>query len=61
MKKANKTLGMIKRNLINRDKNFILKMYKSMVRPHLDYCSQAWRPYLQKDVDLIENVQKRAL
>ena len=61
VKKANKILGIIKRNFINRDKYFILSLYKSLVRPHLDYCSQAWRPYLQKDINLIENVQKRAL
>ena len=61
VKKANKILGIIKRNFKCRDKMFIVKMYKSLVRPHLDYCSQAWRPYLQGDIDQIEKVQRRAL
>src|SRR3989442_548100 len=38
----------------------MLALYKSLVRPHLDYCIQAWRPYLIKDVDSIEKVQRRA-
>ena len=30
-----------------------------MIRPKLEYCVQAWRPYL-KDIDLLKKVQKRA-
>ena len=44
----------------NRDRNTLLRLYQSLVRPKLEYCVQAWRPYLKKDVDLLENVQRRA-
>ena len=34
-------------------------MYKSVVRPHLEYCSPAWSPYYKKDEDLLEKIQHR--
>jgi len=57
---ANATLGMIKRNVVSRNKNIVTKIYKALVRPKLDYCVQAWRPYLKKDVEQLEKVQRRA-
>ena len=32
---------------------------KSMVRPKLEYCIQAWRLYLCKDIELLQKVQRR--
>ena len=51
---------MIKRSFSVRDKDVILQLYKLLVRPHLEYSIQAWRPHYQKDIDLIEGVQRRA-
>jgi ribonuclease P/MRP protein subunit RPP40 len=51
---------MIKRSFCYLSKDVVLKLYKSLVRPHLEYCVQAWRPYLKKDIELIEGVQRRA-
>ena len=39
----------------------MLKLYCSFIRPHLEYAAAAWDPYLKKDIDLLEDVQKFAL
>jgi len=54
-----KTFSMIKRTFINRESKIILKLHQSLVRPKLEYCVQAWRPYLKKDIDLLEKVQNK--
>ena len=41
--KANQMLGLIKRTIVQKNKDVILPLYKSLVRPHLDYCVPAWR------------------
>ena len=58
--KANQILGMIKRNIKWKDKNSIIKLYKALVRPKLEYCIQAWCPQLKKDQEVLEKVQRRA-
>ena len=58
-KKANKVVGIIKRNFTNFDKEIMINLYKALVRPHLDYCIPVWKPYLKKDIKLLEDVQRR--
>ena len=35
-------------------------LYKSLVRPVLEYAAPAWNPFLGKDVLALERVQRRA-
>jgi len=51
---------MIKHNFIDRSKETIIPLYKSLVRPHLEYCCQIWSPYYKNDTKLNEGVQRRA-
>ena len=39
--KANAVLGMINRAIKYKTKEVVVQLYKSLVRPHLDYCIQA--------------------
>ena len=52
--KGNQSLGLIRRNITYKEKELIIPLYKAIVRPHIEYCIQAWRPYRKKDVDMLE-------
>ena len=58
--KGNQVLGMIRRNITYKEKSLIVSLFKAIVRPHLENCIQAWSPYLRKDIDMIEQIQRRA-
>ena len=58
--KENQILGLIRRTITYKEKQLILPVYKAIVRPHLEYCIQAWRSYCKKDIDKLERIQWRA-
>ena len=47
-RKVNTVLGMIKSNINFKSKDVIVRLYKALVRPRLEFCVQAWCPYLRK-------------
>ena len=60
VKKANRVLFSIRKCFSKLSLSSFKIIYKTYVRPHLDYCSQIWSPHLKKDINLIEGVQRRA-
>ena len=34
--------------------------YKCLIRPHLEYACQVWSPYTNKNINLLESIQRRA-
>ena len=60
LSKAYKVLGLIRRSISTLDVSVRRALYLSLVRCHLSYCSQVWRPYLVKESKLLESLQRRA-
>ena len=58
--KANSVIGLIRRSFRHLDKEMFLTLYKSLIRPQLEYGNQVWSPRLAKHIKMIENVQRRA-
>ena len=53
-------MGAIRRAFKFLDAKTFTKLYKSLVRCHLESSVSVWSPYLERDVRQIENVQMRA-
>jgi len=58
-KKAFSKSGLIYRSFRLRHRDFLVNMFTTFVRPMLEYGTVIWSPYLLKDIDMIENVQRK--
>ena len=60
VKKANSTLGFLRRNLKVSNQDTKTAAYKTLVRPTIEYCSSVWSPHTKDAIIKIEMVQRRA-
>jgi len=51
--KANRVMGMIRRTITYKERRIMLSLYKTLVRPYVEYCSCAWNPSYKKDKELL--------
>ena len=58
--RAIRMLGLINRTYTLLDKESLMRLYKAMVRPILEYGVTVWSPYRKCEIDAIESVQRRA-
>ena len=58
--KANKTLGLLKRNFSSCSSHIKEKLYLSLVRPHLEYSCEVWSPSTKDLKHRLEMVQRHA-
>ena len=47
---ARKIIGMVRRHFKRLDIQDFNLIYKTYIRPHVEYCIQAWAPHLAKDI-----------
>ena len=57
--KANRALMQLLRAVASREAAVLVPLYSVFVRPHLEYCVQAWAPGLVRDQEALERVQRR--
>ena len=58
--KATRVLAVIRRSFVLFDEVTLPMLYKTMVRPHLEYGNIIWGPFNRADQKLVERVQRRA-
>ena len=49
IKKARSAAGIINRHIMNKTQKIMVQLFKSMVRPIIEYANVVWAPYLKKD------------
>ena len=58
--RTRKILGLLYQRFYNNaSKDTLLQLYFSLVRPHLEYASPVWSPYMQKHIKQLKNVALR--
>ncbi|BHF63234.1 hypothetical protein SprV_0200622600 [Sparganum proliferum] len=59
-KSAMSVLYLVKRTFSAFDEDCFAKVFRTFVRPQLEFAIQAWRPWTAKDISILERVQRRA-
>ena len=62
IKSANQKIGLIKRCFSSSFSSYkVTVLYKSLIRPVLEYGSPVWAPWHKKDISALESVQSKCL
>ncbi|MFW2739524.1 hypothetical protein ACN6QZ_19345, partial [Acinetobacter baumannii] len=58
--KAMALLMFWRRNLNSFNERSFMIIFPILIRPHLEYCAPVWIPYMVRDVNALERVQRKA-
>ena len=61
VKKAHQKIAMFRRCFTGFNEDKVSILYKSLIRPALEYASSAWSPFTKENILALEKVQKRCL
>lgn len=56
--KARRMVGWVLRTFRSREQEVMLALWKALIQPVLDYCSQLWSPHKKGDIQELESVQR---
>jgi hypothetical protein len=56
---CHRIISWIRRTFVNWNAEIILGLHKALIRPRLEYAVCAWCPFLVRDINLMERVQRR--
>ena len=59
--KMRRMIGLIYRQLYMHSSDFLLKLYKTIIRPHLEYACVVWSPHQRYLIDQLVAVEKFTL
>ena len=51
--------NLIYKAFATRNRDFLMQMYKTFVRPKIEYASPVWNPHLVRDIKVLESVQRQ--
>ena len=60
VKKANQMIGLVKHTFKHMDCVIFRLLYKTLVRPYLDYADSTWNPHYVIYINALENTHRRA-
>ena len=58
---ASKLVGWALRTFVGRGRGVMLTVFKSLIQPKLDYCSQLWSPADQLSINKLESIQRKVV
>ena len=59
VKKTRQKMGWVMRTFYSRRQDLMKTLYKTLIVPNVDYCSQLWMPIKATSIQTIEKLQKR--
>ena len=58
--KGRQIAAIIRRTFTYLDQEMFARLFKTLVRPHLEYAAAVWTPYMKKNIKELEDVQRKA-